>query len=97
MNKTISLAAIAMVAVVMGMSTFAPAAMADRNADHNPKIEICHYDFNVGDWEDDKLVNKHALVAHLAHGDAIITDHTEDHASGNHITADDCNLLANLS
>ena len=98
MNKTISLVAIGMVAVVMGLSAFAPAmATPNENGGHNPKIAICHYDFNLGDWEDDKMVNKHALVAHLAHGDAIIADHTEAHASGDHITVGDCNLLANLS
>jgi hypothetical protein len=73
MNKTISLAAIAMVAVIMGMSAFAPDAMAVRNADHNPKVVICHFDFNdPAGWEADKLVNKHALIAHQAHGDEII-------------------------
>ena len=74
MNKTISLAAIAMVAVIMGMSAFAPDAMAVRNADHNPKVAICHFDFNEMQWEADKLVNAHALIAHQAHGDKIIDD-----------------------
>jgi len=39
MNKTISLAAIAMVAVVMGLSAFAP-AMADKPAE----VLLCHFD-----------------------------------------------------
>ena len=72
MNKTISLAAIAMVAVIMGLSAFAPDAMAVRNADHNPKVVICHFDFNDEVWEADKLVNAHALIAHQGHGDEII-------------------------
>jgi len=100
MNKKYALPAIAMVAVIMGMSAFAP-AMASPNDNggekHNPKVAICHYDFNLGDWEDDKMVNKHALVSHLAHGDKLIDNHTEAHASGDHITVEDCNLLANLS
>jgi len=95
MNKIISLSAITLVAVVMGMSAFAPAAMADRSNQHDP-VTICHYDFNVGDWEDDKVVNPHALGAHLAHGDKII--HNSEHGShGNHITTNDCNALTDLS
>jgi len=90
MNKTISLAAIAMVAVIMGMSAVAQDAMAVRESVHNPKVVICHFDFNDNVWEDDKRVNAHALIAHLAHGDALIDDHTEDHEEGNHITEFDC-------
>jgi len=96
MNKIISLAAITLVAVVMGMSAFAPDAVAIKNDDHNPKIAICHYDFGAGDWEDDKMVNAHSLEAHLAHGDKII--HDSFHTShGDHITTADCNALTNLS
>ena len=72
MNKTISLAAIAMVAVIMGMSAFAPDVMASKNSDNNPKVTICHFDFNEMQWEADKLVNKHALIAHQAHGDQLV-------------------------
>ena len=91
MNKTISLAAIAMVAVVMGMSAFAPAAMAAPNSGHGQTI-ICHYDFNDGVWESDKSVNPHALVAHLAHGDKVIGD-----GSGGTITVSACEALTPLS
>ena len=87
MNKTISLAAIAMVAVIMGLSAFAPDAMAVRNADHNPKVAICHFDFNEMQWEADKLVNAHALIAHQAHGDEIILN--ADQPAGT-ITALEC-------
>ena len=72
MNKTISLAAIAMVAVIMGMSAFAPDAMAVKNSVHNPKVTICHFDFNEMQWEADKLVNKHSLEAHQGHGDLLV-------------------------
>ena len=82
-----------MVAVIMGMSAIAP-AMASPNGGngekHNPKVAICHFDFNDEVWEDDKMVNAHALISHLAHGDALIADHTEVHEDGNHITEDDC-------
>ena len=88
MNKTISLAAITLVAVVMGMSTIAPDAMAVRNADHNPKVVICHFDYNEpAGWEADKLVNKHALIAHQAHGDEIILN--ADQLAGT-ITVEEC-------
>ena len=76
MNKTISLAAIAMVAVVMGLSSFAPAAMAIPNDNHNPKFAICHFDNDSQMWEHDKLVNKHAWKAHSDHGDQKIGDGT---------------------
>ena len=82
-----------MVAVVMGMSAIAPAIASPSGGGgekHNPKVVICHFDFNEGVWEDDKLVNAHSLVAHLAHGDALIAEHTEDHEDGNHITELDC-------
>ena len=84
MNKTIALAAITLVAVVMGMSALAPAAMASPNSgegSHNPKVKWCHFDRDVNDdgiveavgsddrqWEV-KLLNKHAAEAHDAHGD----------------------------
>jgi len=49
MNKTISLAAIAMVAVVMGMSAFAP-AMADPNNDKSQATSgVCHL-YSDGVW-----------------------------------------------
>ena len=72
MNKKYALPVIAMFAVVMGMSAFAPDAMAVKNADHNPKVTICHFDFNEMQWEADKLVNAHALIAHQAHGDKLV-------------------------
>jgi len=74
MNKTISLAAITLVAVVMGMSAFAPAMATPNEGGHNPKVTICHFDFNEMQWEADKLVNKHALKAHQAHGDQLVPD-----------------------
>ena len=43
MNKTISLAAITLVAVVMGMSAFAPAAMAAPNSSAQADIPLCHW------------------------------------------------------
>ena len=42
MNKNLTIAAIAMVAVIMGMSAFAP-AMADKPGTINEdKVELCH-------------------------------------------------------
>ena len=81
MNKITTLAAIAMVAVVMGISAFAPAAMASPNGSHG-KTTICHFDFNEMEWEADKMVNPHALIAHQGHGDKIIDDVNEEPAEG---------------
>ena len=85
MNKITTLAAITLIAVVMGMSAFAPAVMASQNGDHG-KTTICHFDFNEMVWESDKMVNPHALIAHQGHGDKIISDHDDDE----HITVDTC-------
>ena len=69
MNKITSLAAIAMVAVVMGMSAFVPAIMAAPNT-----VDICHNDKGEdGDrnasednfWEIIS-VNSHAVDKHIA-------------------------------
>ncbi len=43
MNRNLTIAAIAMVAVIMGMSAFAP-AMADKPGTVNEdKVQICHF------------------------------------------------------
>jgi len=76
MNKTISLAAIALVAVVMGMSAFAPDAMAVKPTSEH-KTLICHIQVEVLD-EDGETVLEAASVSinkvdnasvqkHLAH------------------------------
>ena len=96
MNKTISLAAITLVAVVMGMSAFAPAMATPNEGGHNPKELVCHYDRDTNDdgdtttsdraWEV-KPLNKHSMIAHLAHGDIPITGAT---SLPDTITAEDC-------
>ena len=69
MNKKYALPAIAMVAVIMGMSAFAP-AMANPNNTHTPaSVDLCHKDVSgTGDWEV-ITKNEHAAVAHERHGD----------------------------
>ena len=86
MNKTISLAAIAMVAVIMGMSAFAPAMASPNDSGpdkHNPKELACHFDRDTNDDLDETTndrawevmsFNKHSMIAHLAHGDIPIDD-----------------------
>jgi hypothetical protein len=86
MNKTISLAAIAMVAVIMGLSAFAPAAMADR-PQPGEETAVCHFDRDTNDDGDDTLddrawevltPNNHgATHGHQGHGDDLINDDTE--------------------
>jgi hypothetical protein len=83
MNKTISLAAIAMVAVIMGLSAFAPAAMADRPTP-GEQTAVCHFDRDTNDDGDETLddrawevltPNNHgATHGHQGHGDDLIVD-----------------------
>ena len=67
MNKTLTLTAFVMVAVVMGLSAFTPAAMAGGPS----KVTICH--IPPGDPSDLETltVSTNALPAHLAHGDTL--------------------------
>ncbi len=69
MNKTISLAAIAMFAVMMGLATFAPVALAEKME----KVILCHNDDgedgirgNVDDFWEQKSVNGNSLDKHVA-------------------------------
>ena len=78
MNKTIALAAIVMVAVVMGMSAFVPAAMA-RGPPDNVAFQVCHRGgvATVDDTTDDEWVvmnlpNQHSKDKHLDHDDLSI-------------------------
>ena len=67
MNKTIALAAIVMVAVVMGMSAIAPAMAAPP-----AKVIICHVDPDGdGPGPETIEVSERSLSAHLAHGDSV--------------------------
>ena len=67
MNKTLTLGAIAMFAVIMGMSAVAPAMAAPT------LVEICHMP-DKGEGERDPVtieVNEKSVPAHLAHGDKL--------------------------
>jgi hypothetical protein len=75
MNKITTLAAISMFAVIMVMGAIAPAIASPSGGDgekHNPKVAICHFDYNEMVWESDKMVNAHALVSHQDHGDKLV-------------------------
>jgi len=82
MNKTISLAAIAMVAVIMGISAFVPAAMA-RGPPTNDAFQVCHRGGVVdnpplGDeWVVMNLPNQHSKDKHIDHGDYGIPGDTD--------------------
>ena len=86
MNKTIALAAITLVAVIMGLSSFAPAAMASPNGNgsHNSaKVFLCHLDVSgTGNWE---VIEKniHAAEAHKGHGDLETTTQAQKDACVN--------------
>lgn len=94
MNTKLALTAITLVAVIMGLSAFAPAVMASPNNEHNPKENVCHFDTDTNDdgdlTTDDrawivKPVNKHAKLAHTGHGDLTVPGQ---------ISAEDCVLQA---
>jgi len=86
MNKTIALAAIVMVAVIMGMSAFVPAAMA-RGPPTNEDFQVCHRGGVVdnppdGDeWVVMNLPNERSQDKHLDHGDYGITNGDTDEAT----------------
>ncbi len=83
MNKTIALAAITLVAVIMGLSAFAPAAMADR-PQPGEQTAVCHFDRDTNDdgdftlddraWEVLTPNNHGATHGHVGHGDQLIDD-----------------------
>ena len=85
MNKTLTLAAITLVVVVMGLSALAPAISAEKL----PNQRICHFDSDPDDnpetedgvWEP-ITVNGNAVVKHETnHGDFTIeNDGSEDEA-----------------
>ena len=75
MNKTIALAAIVMVAVIMGMSAFVPAAMA-RGPPTNEDFQVCHRggvatvdDDTDDEWVVMNLPNERSQDKHIDHGD----------------------------
>ena len=100
MNKTISLSAIAMFAVMMGMAAFSPAFAAGSNGQ---KTTICHFEAEFVDPDTELTVpeewsvnnvNNRSLPAHLGddnghegHGDEVILN--ADQPNGT-VTADDC-------
>ena len=89
MNKTIALAAIVMVAVIMGMSAFVPAAMA-RGPPDTVTYQVCHRggvattdDATDDEWVVMNLPNQQSKLKHLDHDDLSIINPAE-------ISAADC-------
>ena len=96
MNRILTISAIAMFAVVMGLAAFAPAAMAKGPEPQN-KVMLCHFDADPDDdpetddsvWE---VINPnfHAVEKHIAnHGDIRIGETNPD-ATPPTISEDDC-------
>ncbi len=83
MNKTITLAAIAMVAVMMGISAFAPAAMGARDGPRgNATDAVCHLGGQATEELEDDLwfvlyVNPNAVAGHVEDGDTDIAETDE--------------------
>ena len=84
MNKITTLSAIAMFAVIMGMSAIAPAIAEGSNGN---KIFICHFQEEVLAEDGETVleeasvsainVNMRSYDAHMAHGDYEIADVSE--------------------
>jgi hypothetical protein len=82
MNKTLTFAAITLVAVVMGLSALAPAVSAEKL----PQVEICHNDDGedgirgtADDFWEQKFVNGNAVDKHVAnHFDDLGTEDVAD-------------------
>ncbi len=80
MNTKLALTAIAMFAVIMGLSAFAPTAMGTERQNGN-QVTICHFESDpAGDsslpgvWEI-ITVNEHSVQKHIDnHGDHRIAD-----------------------
>jgi hypothetical protein len=79
MNKTISLAAIAMVAVVMGMSAFAPAALAAPNANAQADVQVCHWGTGL---DGEKGTEDDAWEAIFVHSMGSLNGHLDRHNDG---------------
>ena len=89
MNKTISLTAIAMFAVMMGFSAFAPAMAVPGNENSSATYAVCHYDEvedNLDTEVDESLESAWIVLytssqgqtnGHLKHGDNEITSEAE--------------------
>ena len=83
MEKKISITAIAMFAVILGMGTFVP-VFAENNGSNGQKTTLCHFQeevladdgFTVLEEESVSIieVNNRSLDTHLAHNDWIIDD-----------------------
>jgi len=74
MNRILTLSAIAMFAVIMGVTAFAPAALAAGS--NGQKTLLCHTDPDTAEISVIH-VNDRALPAHFAHGDIVIADPSE--------------------
>ena len=106
MNRILTISAIAVFAVVMGLAAFAPAAMAKAPEPQN-KVILCHFD---GDPDDDpetddsvwEVINPniHARDKHLANhidsdanNDGTADDPQSDFEIVDQTTTDLCNTL----
>jgi len=106
MNSKLAITAIAMFAVVMGMSSFTPAIADPGNPNSNATTQVCHLFEAVEDNPDtpeDESEPAHwgglftnsngATNGHLKHGDSLIGDVTDPLADPPTITETDCLAL----
>lgn len=79
MNKTISLTAIAMVAVIMGMSAFAPAALAAPNENAEADVDLCHWGTGL---DGEKGTEDDAWEVIFVHSQGSLNGHVDRHTDG---------------
>jgi len=96
MNKKISLAVIAMFAVIMGLGAFAPVALAEKM----PKVDLCHNDDgedgirgNSDDFWVQISVNGNSVDKHIANHFDVTDKH--DFEIVDIPTQDECDALVN--
>jgi len=100
MKTTYTIAAIAMFAVILGMSALAPAMAAKTvNPNSSANFGVCHYfeaefedeiEITPAQWNVKYVNSNGALNGHVNHNDPIIDDATDLLADPPTITTDDC-------
>ena len=87
MNRILTISAIAMFAVVMGLAAFAPAALA-KGPQPQDNVTLCHFD---GDPDDDPTTDDsvwEVITPNIHAKDKHITNHIDSDADNNGIADD---------
>ena len=91
MNRILTIPAIAMFAVVLGLGVLSPAMAAPGNPNSNATVEVCHFFEEEIDEETNAVIDAHWGVLHTSfkgaqnghvngHGESVIGDETNPDA-----------------